>query len=116
MNSFRSITLAAMLAAAPFAANAAGSGGGPNGSTHIYSPSPLIVHTTAAVPHDRAQNAARERPVRIASADSVGTSIYQPGPLTTTTHRQRLIAGINQAYGTSFATHPTNQALAMNNR
>jgi hypothetical protein len=114
MNSFRSITLAAMLAAAPFAAGA-GQAGGSDGGTHIYSPSPLITHM-AAVPHDRGENAVRQEPVRIASADSVGTSIYQPGPLTTVTRQERVIAGINAAYGTRFAVPSGNVAVAMNNR
>ena len=120
MSRFRQITLAALLAASPLAAST-GQAGATAAGTHIYSPSPLIVQTeavrhVAALPHNRGQNAARQKPVRVASAGSIGVLMYQPGPLTTATHQQRLIAKINQAYKTSFATHTANQALAMNNR
>jgi hypothetical protein len=120
MSRFRSLILAAMLTAAPFAASA-GQAGSTDSGTHIYSPSPLIVQTNAirqvaALPHNKGQNATRQKPVRIADASSAGTSIYQPVPLTTMTHQQRLIAEINQTYGTSFPVHPENEALALNNR
>ncbi len=119
MSTFRSIAFAAIIAAVPFAANAAGQGsaqtGGSSVGTQIYSPTPLVVQT-AAVPHARGSNATQQKRVRIASASTAGTWMYQPSPLLPETHRQRLIAEINQAYGTRFPVHPENQAVASNAR
>jgi hypothetical protein len=108
----RTLVLTVLLAAAPLAGAFAGQGSASDAGTHIYSPSPLIVNTAGAGPNG---SAATEKGVRIADADSVGTTIYQPGPLTTQTRHERLVSEINETYGTTFATHPQNEALAMNN-
>lgn len=107
----RTFAFAALLAAAPLAGAFAGQGSASDAGTHIYSPSPLIVNTAGAGPNGAAATA---KQVRIADAGSVGTTIYQPDPLTTQTRHERLIAEINETYGTTFATHPQNEALAMN--
>ena len=47
----RTLTLAALLAAAPLAGALAGQGSASDAGTHIYSPSPLIVNTAGAGPN-----------------------------------------------------------------